>query len=112
MPIVDAIHELVFNNNLANNMNRNSTNMGSVHFNGNVLPNQHLHHLRDENQLDNWLMTPNQSQPLSVEEEVRLVLENINIFLPEIVLDRMIPTGNNSNQQPQGNNNSNVQQDG
>jgi hypothetical protein len=50
--------------------------------------------LRDEHQLEHWLQQRSTPQPLSVEEEVRNVLENINIFLPEIVLDRFAIASN------------------
>lgn len=122
MSMVDGIHDLVFNHPLnaarppllmasplmpqpppamgargmvghgpAGSMPMHMHGMGAVPPPG---QGQGLHVLRDEHQLEHWLQQRSTPQPLSVEEEVRNVLENINIFLPEIVLDRFAIASN------------------
>jgi hypothetical protein len=105
MSVVDAIQDLVFNS--ANSTAPRSVPGGPMFYPNNPNNPQSLHHFGDENQLESWLMSPNNGQPLSIEEEVRAVLETINIFLPEIILDRPSPAANggsannNSGQQAQ-----------
>lgn len=112
MSMVDGIHEMVFNGPVNGSprpglllppsplqssgvINPNSTPASNGSHMSPPSNIQQLHTLRDDHQLDHWLQTSFMAQPqqLSVEEEVRNVLETMNIFLPEIILDRFTATG-------------------